>query len=145
MLTKLLAKSPEILISILAFFSPIKPLILVVGLFIGVDTILGIYKSYRLKQTIKSSIAARGIGSKIILYTGSVIMVYLLEKLIIGELIMTFSTIPYLATKVVALVFCLIEIKSMDESYIDIYGYSLLTKGKELLMKLKATKDELNN
>jgi hypothetical protein len=145
MLTKLLAKLPEILISVLAFFSPIKPLILVVGLFIAVDTLMGLFKCYKLKIPIRSSVAARGIGSKIILYTGSVVMVYLLERLILGEFIMMFSTIPYIATKVIALVFCLIEIKSMDESYIDIKGYSLLTKVKELLMKIKKAKDELNN
>jgi hypothetical protein len=136
---------PELLITICAFFAPVGPLVIVVGLFIAVDTIFGLYKAHRLKEKITSDKAARGVGAKLILYTGSVVMVFLLEKFIIGDIVNMFVNLPFLATKIVALSFCLIEIKSLDEKFVKIYGYSLVGRCKELIMKLKQTKDELKD
>jgi hypothetical protein len=52
-------------------------------------------------------------------------------------------SVDFISTKVIALVLLSIEVKSMDESWIKVKGYSFIDKIKLLLLNLKDVKKEL--
>lgn len=120
-----LSKNLEsIAISIVAFFSPIIPLMLTVGFLVAVDFIFGIWRSLKLKQEVTSRKMSHTI-TKILLYNVTIMSVWVLEKNIIG------SDIPI--TKIVAGVICLTETKSIDEAFKIIFGFSIWSKMKRSL------------
>jgi len=51
--------------------------------------------------------------------------------------------VDFISTKVIALVLLSIEVKSMDESWIKVKGYSFIDKIKAIIVKLKDVKKEL--
>lgn len=97
--------------SICVFLSPTFPLIILVGLFIMADTILGLVKSYILKEDILSRKLAR-IASKLIIYTAAILLVFGLDTQILSMFIET----DLMITKLGAAVLCFIEGFSMDEN-----------------------------
>jgi hypothetical protein len=132
----------KMIVASAAFLLPLQPLVLVVGFFIICDTLFALYKCHKLKQEITSRKLSQ-VVSKLVLYTGATLAVYMLEAVIIGDLIKQFSTIPFVVTKIVSASLCLIELKSIDEKYIELYGYSLWKKAKDLLLRAKDFKDEI--
>lgn len=129
---------------IVAFFAPIAPLLLTVGLFILGDTVLGIYRAKKKKEKITSR-KLSNIISKMVLYQGAVLLFFMLEKFILDEFIMMFINIPLFLTKIVAATLCVIEIKSMDESFISIYGFSVWDRFKGFLKRAKSTKTDIED
>lgn len=134
----------KVLLIILAFISPIKPLIILVGLCIGLDTMMGIWRSKRLKEAITSR-KLSNIISKMVLYQFAVLLFFCIEKLILADIITKFIDIPLFLTKLVALTLISVEIKSMNESFVIIKGYSLWDKFKDLLKRAKSAKGEIEN
>jgi hypothetical protein len=130
------------MMSITAFFMPLIPLLIVVGICISLDTIFGIYRAYKKGEEITSRKLSNVI-SKMVLYQSCVLLFFLIEKLIIGDMVSEISSIPFLLTKLVAASLCFIELKSLDESYKSLYGYSLLKKIKSILMRAKEIKEEI--
>jgi hypothetical protein len=130
------------LMSISAFFMPLVPLLIVVGICISLDTIFGVYRAYKQGEEITSKKLSNVI-SKMVLYQSAILLFFLIEKLIIGDMVAEISSIPFLLTKLVAASLCFIEIKSLDESYKSLYGYSLLKKIKTMLMRAKDLKEEI--
>lgn len=133
-----------VLTTITAFFLPIQPLILTVGLFIGADTVLGIYRAKKKNEPVTSR-RLSNIVSKMVLYEGAVLLFFLLEKFILADFVMAFVAIPWFLTKIIAATLCLIEVKSMDESFTSIYGFSVWDKFKSYLKRSKELKDELQD
>jgi hypothetical protein len=101
----------SLLTMVYIYVMPVYPLIGLIGIFIFTDTIFGVYKSYKLKESIVSRKLAR-IVSKLIIYTSVVLLTFGLDVLIIKHL---FTYSPYLVTKFIAGVLCCIEIFSIDE------------------------------
>lgn len=64
------------------FYAPVKPLLLLVGGFIILDTIAGVWAAYRLGQPILSRKLAR-LAIKLLLYTAIVLLVYPLNIYVI--------------------------------------------------------------
>lgn len=129
---------------IIAFIAPIKPLMIVVGLFIVIDTITGIYKVFKTKEKFSSRKLSRTI-SKMVLYLACIILIFSLDKLLLGELISSFVTVQFFTTKVVAMFLVTVELISIRENIkaatkIDIWG-----KFKGLLRRVKEEKDEFQN
>jgi len=52
-------------------------------------------------------------------------------------------SVEFISTKVIALVLLSVEVKSMDESWIKVKGYSFIDKIKTIIVKLKDVKKEL--
>jgi hypothetical protein len=52
-------------------------------------------------------------------------------------------SVEFLFTKLIALVLISIEVKSMDESFQKVKGYSFLNKAIDLIIKAKNIKKEL--
>lgn len=100
-----------LVMSLFLFLTPALPLVFLVGFFIMADTIMGLYKSWYLKEPILSRKLARLI-TKFIAYTGSILLVYSLDVLILGD----FINNGLLITKVAAGVLAFIEVFSIDEN-----------------------------
>lgn len=120
----LVRNSDSVLVTLLAFLAPIKPLLLTVGFLVAVDFVFGIYKAWKTKQEITSRKMSNTI-TKLLLYNLVVITVWALEKNIIG------SDIPI--TKIVAGMICLVEFKSIDETFKLLFGFSIWEKMKKSL------------
>lgn len=131
----------KLIVIILAFLAPITPLLLTVGVFIVADTLMGIWKSYKLNIAINSK-KFRPIFKKIIDYTAAVLLVYLLNQFIIGDFVLIFTQIPNFLTKVVATLVVSTEIFSINENYKEVYGKDLWDRVKDLIKKGKNIKDE---
>ncbi len=114
----------SVLISTIAFLTPVKPLMLTIGLLVAVDFIFGIYRAWKTKQEITSRKMANTI-TKMLLYNLTVISIWAIEKNITG------SEIPI--TKIAAGMICLVEFKSIDETFKLLFGFSIWTKMKKSL------------
>jgi hypothetical protein len=105
----------QILTSVVMFFAPIKLILLLVGLAILLDTIVGIIKAKKLKQPITSKKLSNVIY-KMLIYQGAILTFYAVDVLLLGEFIKLAISVPYALTKVVALMITSIELYSIDES-----------------------------
>lgn len=120
----LISNIKVLLITSLSIITPVAPLILTVLFLTLLDFIFAIYKQYRIDS---SKITSRKMGntiSKILLYTLTILGVFFLETYIIGDVL------PI--TKIVAGIISLTEVKSLDETFKDLLGYSIW----DLLVKI---------
>jgi len=133
----------SILKSLYLFFAPVGGLLLVVGLSTILDTIFGIAKAKKLGEPITSKDFRMGYVPKTMGYLGVVICIFLLDTLILNELIKNILDFDYFATKIVSLVLILNEVKSMDESWVVLKGYSFIDKFKESITQIKDIKKQI--
>lgn len=106
----------NVAIALGAVLSPIVPLFATVSILIACDFIFGIYRAYRSKQEISSRKMGHSI-SKILLYNLAVLTVFMIEKYVMD------GSVPY--SKIIVGVIAMVELKSIDESFKILYGYSL--------------------
>jgi hypothetical protein len=132
------------LISIcLAFFIPISGILIMIGVLIVIDTITGIWKANKLEEKITSR-KLSSIISKLALYEITVIMFFLIDQFILNDIILTFFSVPFMLTKVVALVLSSIEVMSINENYKVVKGIDLWQSMKLLFARAKDIKDDIN-
>jgi hypothetical protein len=124
--------------TILVFFSPIKPIILLVGLSTILDTVVGIWRAKKLKEK-----ARKGLVPKLMSYIVAVLLVYTTDFFIINELVSNFISIDYLATKLIALALISVEVKSIDESFKAVKGCSFLQKITDIILKARDIRKNL--
>lgn len=106
-----------LLITMVSIVTPVAPLIMTVLFLTILDFLFAIYKQYKLDPT---KITSRKMGntvSKILLYSLTILGVFFLETYIIGDVL------PI--TKIVAGIISLTEVKSIDETFKAILGYSV--------------------
>ena len=126
-----------------AFFLPISGILLMIGVLIVIDTITGIWKAKKLGEKITSR-KLSSIISKLALYEITVIMFFLIDRFILNDIILTFFSVPFMLTKIVALVLSSIEVMSINESYKQIYHLDLWQSMKLLFARAKEVKEDLN-
>jgi hypothetical protein len=132
------------LISIcLAFFIPISGILIMIGVLIAIDTFTGIWKANKLGDKITSR-KLSSIISKLALYEITVIMFFLIDRFILNDIILTFFSVPFMLTKVVALVLSSIEVMSINENYKVVKGIDLWQSMKLLFARAKDIKDDIN-
>jgi hypothetical protein len=124
----------SIFISLIAVIAPIKPLFLVTGFLIMVDFIFGIYKARKLKEKITSRKMGNTI-SKLLLYNLAILSVFLLNKYIIN------TQLPL--EKIVAGLIGLTEVKSLDESFKLLFGFSFYDKIIKIMKRGASTTKDL--
>jgi hypothetical protein len=127
---------------LISFLLPIKPLIMLVGMMIGLDTITGIWKSKKLGMKITSH-KLSAVVSKIVLYELGIIFTYALDYYIFGEFFLQLVNIPHFLTKMTAIFFVSIEALSLNENIEMIYGTNFFELFKKLLLRTKSLKDEI--
>jgi hypothetical protein len=134
------------LISIcLAFFLPISGILLMIGVLIVIDTVTGIKKANKLKEKITSR-KLSAIISKLALYEMTVIMFFLIDRFILNDIILTFFSVAFMLTKIVALVLASVEVISINENIkvISTKNLDLWQSAKALFARAKEVKDDLN-
>jgi len=141
MITAIFGSVQRIVSIILAFLVPITGILFTVIVCIVADTIMGIWRSKKLKEKITSHKLSRVI-SKMFLYNGTIILFYIIDFYIFNEIMITFFSVPLLMTKVVALTLASIEIYSIDENWRDVKGKGLFDAFKSLVLRVKNIKDE---
>jgi hypothetical protein len=129
--------------AIIIFFAPIKGIIILVALSTVLDTCFGVWKAKQLRQGVTSKNFRHGLVPKITSYVGATMLVYASDYFIINELTKMMVSVEFLFTKLIALVLISIEVKSMDESFEKVKGYSFLNKAIDLIIKAKNIKKEL--
>lgn len=131
------------LISIcLAFFLPISGILLMIGVLIVIDTVAGIWKAKKIGEKITSR-RLSAIISKLALYEVTVIMFFLIDVFILNDIILTFFSVPFMLTKVVALVLASIEVMSINESWKQVKNIDLWTSLKNLLARSAEINDDI--
>ena len=126
-----------------AFFLPISGILIMIGVLISIDTFTGIWKANKLGEKITSR-KLSSIISKLALYEITVIMFFLIDKFILNEIILTFFSVPFMLTKVTALVLASIEVMSINENYKIVKGIDLWQSMKLLFARAKEVKEDLN-
>lgn len=141
---KLIASNFSILFKLLVvFFAPIKGIIILVALATILDTAFGVWKASKLKENVNSKTFRHGFVPKLMSYVGAIMLVYASDFFIINYLTKELVSIDFLATKLIALMLISIEVKSMDESFEKVKGYSFISKLVKLIMKAKDVKKQL--
>jgi len=122
---------------------PISGILIMIGVLISIDTITGIWKAKKLGDKITSR-KLSSIISKLALYEVTVIMFFLIDRFILNDIILTFFSIPFMLTKIVALVLSSIEVMSINENYKVVKGIDLWQSMKLLFARAKDIKEDLN-
>lgn len=135
--------SPKLLGIIGAFFLPISGILFLIGFAIFIDTLTGIWKSKKLNIPITSR-KLSAIISKLFLYELAVIGFYLIDYWILNDIIMTFFSVPLMLTKILALTLVSIEVMSINENYIAIRKISIWDSLRNLFLRAKEIKQDLN-
>ncbi len=127
----------------MAFFLPISGILIMILVLITIDTLTGIWKAKKNKETITSR-KLSAVISKLALYEVTVIMFYLIDQFILNDIILTFFSVPFMLTKVTALVLASIEVMSINENYKAIKGIDLWQSMKLLFARAKDIKEDIN-
>jgi hypothetical protein len=134
----------KITLALIAFLAPIQGILITVGVLILADTIIGIWKAKKLKEKISSRKLSQ-IISKMFLYEGTIVLFFMIDKYILGDILQQFFAVEFLLTKVVALVLSSIEVFSADENYRAVRKYGLWHAFKKLVGRAKDVKSELKD
>lgn len=132
----------NILLSLIIFIAPIKPLLIVVGLVIVLDTIFGIIRSRKIgiKFTSRRFFA---FFKKNLIYQMAIISTYILDIYLLGEFTQLIISIDLLSTKIMAAAICYNEIVSIDENLKIAYGVGLFDYIKKFFRFAKKAKEGL--
>ncbi|MEO6721443.1 MAG: phage holin family protein [Ferruginibacter sp.] len=126
------------------FLLPIVPLLLLTGLMILFDTGTGLYRSHKLKEAITSRKFSQ-VVSKLLLYNFGIITVYIIDVFLLGEFFKLLISIPFLCTKITALILVSIEFLSINENIKQISGVSLIQEFKKLVTRAKVLKSSVED
>ncbi len=126
-----------------AFLMPISGLLFLVGFVIVLDTVTGIWKSYKNKVKITSR-GLSAIISKMLLYEVTVVLFYMIDTFILNNIILQFFSVDLLLTKVLALILVSIEVMSINENYKAVKGLDLWQSMKNLFARAKEIKQDID-
>lgn len=126
---------------IFGLLAPIQPILLLVFVFIFLDTVMGVWASKKLKKQITSRKLSAFI-SKMLVYGSVVILTYALDKLLLGEFLLMLVSINLLATKVAAIALIIAEVYSIDEKLVNVKGKGIWHYFKRLIGVAKLIKKE---
>lgn len=130
---------------IVLFLTPIFPLMLVVGVAVFADTIIG-RKAARKKATdegkdvdveVTSRKTREGLVPKLIGYQVAIITMFILDGFAINEVVLNYVPFAFLATKIVGGFLIWIEWTSINESYKKLKGITLNELFTNYLKSLK--------
>lgn len=124
----------NLFVAIVAVIAPVKTLLLSIGFLIVMDFIFGLYRAYKKGEKITSRKMGNTI-SKMLLYNLVIFSVYILDKYILG----TGLGLEKIAASLIGIV----EIKSLDESFQTLFGWSIWEKVKKALQRGSSTTKDL--
>ena len=129
--------------SILAFFAPVAGIMIAIGAFIALDTLLGVMAAQKIGEKIESKKLSKVVW-KMLMYQAVTLSFFTMDVFIVGDLLGTLINTPYVLTKTVGVALIAIEFKSIDENIEKMTGttllkrlYYLIAKGKDIASKIK--------
>ena len=132
-----------ILGSTVAFFAPVAGIMYTIGVFILLDTLLGIMAAQKMGEKIESKKLSKVVW-KMLMYQAVTLSFFVMDVHIVGDLLGTLINTPYVLTKTVGVALIAIEFKSIDENIEKMTGttllkrlYDLISKGKDIASKIK--------
>jgi hypothetical protein len=129
---------------LLSFILPIKPLLVIIGLAIAVDTIMGIWAARKQGKKITSYRMADSI-KKVLMYNMVIISFYYLDVHLLSEFTkIFFPSMDLLLTKLLAMVLTSIEGFSIDEKFKIITGEGIFERFMKLLKGFKGLKRKID-
>jgi hypothetical protein len=126
---------------LISFLAPIKGLLLLMLAFVIIDTITGIYATIKLEG--KSSFRSGklfNIAPKLFIYLSAIMLAYGMDKLIVEDLF----AIKLVMAKILTTIFIYTEIKSIDENSMKLGNRSIWTILKEIVVRSKNIKKDIN-
>lgn len=145
MITKLIS---SLLLAIAIFIAPIKAIMVLVGLFIFLDTIFGVWASRKLNKPFLTKKLSR-LGTKMFIYEVGVLLFYGIDVFIFKDFGSMFGIgVDYFLTKIVGMTFIGLEIFSIDEKIRNVKGHGLKHYVQKLITSAKFLKkewDEIND
>lgn len=143
MKTIILKMYTSMLLPLIVFFAPIYVMVFLVGLSTIVDTCFGIWKAKSLGEVCDSKKCRQGLVPKIRSYVTIVLLLFVADFHIVNEFTKLFIDIEFVSTKIVSLVLIVIEVRSMDESFQKVKGYSFIEKLYDNVRNIKKVKDDM--
>ena len=134
--TKLQTYSIQLMAIVSSFFLPISGILILIGVSVILDTITGVWKSYKLKTKVTSR-KLSAVISKILLYEVTVMLFYLIDYYILNDIVLTFFSVSLLTTKILALVLVSIEVISINENVKKVKGLDIWSSLKNLFARAK--------
>lgn len=131
-----------LLVSLCLLFAPIKGLLLAVGMAIALDTIMGIFKAIRINEEITSR-RMSNIVSKFVLYEASILLLFVIDKFLLGEFFKLWFQIDHFFTKVVSIILIFIEMTSIKENFEIAFKLNLWQLLKKTIQRAKYIKNEI--
>lgn len=128
---------------LIVFFAPITGMIILVALSTILDSCFGIWRASKLNESITSKKFRFGFIPKLLSYIGAVMLVYASDYFILNELTKMVVSVEFLSTKIIALTLLAIEVKSIDESFKAVKGWSFLKKFTSIIVKAKNIKKQI--
>jgi len=134
-----------LLTGILIFFAPITGLLIAVSVAIALDTFTGIFKSVKLKGwTSVRSKKLSNVVSKMLLYQVTLTLLFVMDKFLLNEFMVIHFSIPFIFTKLVAILLLFIEMVSIKENVEEALSIDIWKMLKELLNRAKEIKEDIN-
>ncbi len=135
-------KLQHLAVIIAAFLAPVKFILIAVGAAILFDTVLGLLKAKKQKEKITSRKLSNVIA-KMALYEMAVVGIFILDKFLLSEFVLLFTSIPFFLTKVTAAVLVVVELVSVHENFEAITGINIFEKAKGYTRRAKELKEEI--
>ena len=128
--------------SLIMFFTPVGGILIAVAVAIALDTIFGISKAITKKEKLTSRRASH-IVSKFVLYQAAVLLIFTMDKFLLGEFFKIWFSIEFFFTKVVAIIIIFIEMLSMKENFEEAFNINIFSKVREALKRTKEFKEDI--
>jgi hypothetical protein len=144
MKTVLLKIYGSLLLPIIVFFTPIYFMVFLVGMSTIIDTGFGIWKAKSLGEEVSSKLCRKGLVPKIKSYVLIVLLLFIADYYIVNEFTKLFISIEFVSTKLASLALIIIEVRSMDESFTKVKGYSFIAKLYSNIKSIKKAKDDIH-
>ena len=123
-------------------FAPIKGLLIAVGVAIALDTIFGIFKAIKIKEEINSR-RMSNIVSKFVLYEASILLLFIIDKFLLGEFFKLWFQIDHFFTKIVSIILIFIEMTSIKENFEVAFKVNIWQLLKKTIQRAKYIKNEI--
>jgi hypothetical protein len=134
----------SLILAFISFLSPIYGIIFLLSLAVMTDTVFAIYATIKLNG-IKSFQSNKlfNLAIKTFFYMGSLLLAFTIDTFIVSS--NTMFGIELLFSKVIAILWIYIEVKSIDETSIKLGNKPLLTIIKEMINVFKSLKKDMGN
>lgn len=131
-------------VGILAFFSPVFPIMIAVGVAIALDTFWGIKASIKKGKPYSSKILRIRLLNKLLKYQLAVISFFAIDKLLLNEVMLHYFPIEFTLSKLLGIALCFVEFSSINESSKVLYEKSFFERFHGFIKSLKIFKKEFD-